>query len=289
MKTSICTQSYLLFSAFVLSCTLAASAPAASIVDYGSDDYVTADANFQRLATNSGSPIDSAVNAFNTSILTPTTNLGGTAIPDFIGGYELLATNPDVNYFFTRQQIRNDFGPSATDAIFVQTFGGSTGVINLNFHSVFLFPTTTFSLNSVRVHTNNGAVANGNFNSTVQDALTVETGGQIYVNTATFNPQDTTLTRGSTLTDSWVLYDPAADLDANLSGSTVALGSALDTIMAIGVYREAENFDSSGTTTTQAAFALLDFEVDGIVIPEPTSAALLGGAALLLACRRRTR
>lgn len=282
------------FLSFALAAGVCAahSAHAATIIDYNGDSLTLVDAS-----TPFQSPAPAvASGTINTRAFGSGQPLTGyTGVP-FSVGYEATASAASV-LTFSRQQIRdNSDGGTAYDRLTIQNFSTIANTTTLSFAAVVVFPTTTFSLETLTAIGDMNA-SNSSFNS-VSRAIrwVVQTGGAYYINTVNLN--NTTLgsttgitqTRGSTLTDSWIAYSPSTAINANLSVGATALGSALDSVTAVGLYVENDSFVGSGALSSQMTFGLSDFRA-ATVIPEPGSAALLTGAMVigLAAVRRRSR
>ena len=273
---------------------VAHSAHAATIIDYNGDSLTLVSAS-TTLQSPAAAVASGTINTRAFDAGQPTT--GYTGVP-FSVGYQATASAASV-LSFSRQQIRdNADGGSAYDRIAIQNFSTIANTTTLSFAAVVVFPTSTFSLEKLTAVGDVNA-GNASFNSSSRAIRwVVQTGGAYYVNTVNLSnialgsASGITQTRGTTLTDSWVAYSPSTLINADLSVGATALGSALNSVTAVGFYVENDSFIGSNTATTQLNFGLNDFVATGATaIPEPGSAAFLTGvmAIGLAAVRRRSR
>ena len=152
----------------------------------------------------------------------------------------------------------------------------------------------TSSSLSVNITENTAGGGNPHFDT----RFMVKDGTQWYLsNTVSSGAAPTTLTlSGAALTsETWALYDPAANLQANpgvtdndaggASGELTYLAHTFTDITFLGIYTEST--DNSAVGNRKMSWDT--FSADVTSVPEPSSAALLlGGCGMLLGFRRRS-
>ncbi len=272
--------------------------PASVVISYGpSDSYVASDTSFNRTAGSTGSGPYIFRRSFSTATndqLSPSTGYSG---PTFYGGYQFISST--INSGFSRQQIRNNFGSPAVDQIYLQSFrsegwAGST----LSLAGVYLFQQEDFisGLSTGSVNITSMSVSYSGFINTTDSSTdfagryVVRIAGVYYVTQSTFN---LALNSGSNTLDStalqselWAVYTPSTNLNFD-QASAVFSSLDLTGITGVGIYFENDGWSGSSASSTPYGFGIRSFEVQGI--PEPSSLALFGLAALFFANRLRSR
>jgi hypothetical protein len=123
----------------------------------------------------------------------------------------------------------------------------------------------------------------------------VKSGDQYYLSSFT-QTNDATLTGTALMSTTWALYSPALNLQANPGVTDNGVGGAsrlltysyttsvLTNIQAVGLYAE-----STGTGGGDRNFQWASFSVSAVVIPEPSTLALVGFGLLATVALRRVR
>lgn len=269
-----------------------ASTHAASVVLYDGDSvsnpggYTTSDQNFN----------SSGINGFldgGSNLIAPSANYTG---PTVYGGTEVQVTTLSPSLY----RLDNDNGnTSGSDVLYWQAAGGTSGEViygTFFFDSSDPFLVESDSVIRLNARRTGGREASGTgitagLRWTLRDATT----GDYYISelddsvAARYSGAYQTNWGSSTVTDNspellnWFNYDP----------STSGVG-AIGTAASIDFANT--SFDQGGfmytNTRDVGGFLIMEFaqfEIQGTVVPEPTSTALLFGAAGLLAFRSRGR
>lgn len=276
----------------------AALSPASVVINYGlSDSYVASDTSFNRTAGSTGSGPYIFRRSFSTAANDQLSPGSGYSGPTFYGGYQFISST--INSGFSRQQIRNNFGTPAADQIYLQSFrtGGWDGS-TLSIAGVYLFQQEDFlnNLDTGSVSITSMSVSYSGFINTTdsstdfQGRYVVRIAGVYYVTQSTFNlalnSGSNTLNGSALQSELWAVYTPSTNLNFD-QGSAVFSSLDLTGITGVGVYFENDGWSGSDVSSTPYGLGIRSFEVQGI--PEPSSLALFGLAALFFANRFRSR
>ncbi len=199
--------------------------------------------------------------------------------PDFLLGYEVRASAPSDLTVYPGKAVVEDNSENGKNA--VQDAISITAQAlwyDTNTYSVALavvFPTKTFVLDRLAYSTSNWTLSKNQYNEKLRHRWIVQTGGKYYVNSSFLGrtgrsssdaPVDVIASeRSGSLKDTWVAYDPAVSLFADLNAKPVKLGAALDKVTAVGLYIDALDFKGSGTNERQWKFKLISFVASGFV------------------------
>ncbi len=134
-----------------------------------------------------------------------------------------------------------------------------------------VFPTKPFPLARLSYVALNWT-QNESYNSKLRHRWLIQTGGKYYVH-GDFLGRTGKMSddgyipieaeRGVNLSDRWIAYDPAVSLFAALKGPSIALGTALETVTAVGFYMDSIDFSGAGPGNRQWQFRLLSFNAQG--------------------------
>lgn len=278
---------------------------AAVVLQYGpSDDYVSANVNFQNRVQNlsggTGAPGDPyhLTRAFNVATpLSPGANYSG---PAFYGGYQLTSTsinpNPALSNQTFHQRVENNQYNSGEDRIRLQLWreAGWAGT-DFRFAGAFLFQQADFSspfdekeliLTGLSTKVNISSTGTG---FTPMARWLIRLGNTYYVSSAAVFSSQGLHTASADASDldamQWAVYDPFSDLffDAQ-SASFSAIG--LRGLTAAGLYIDTAHY--SGTADPVALeLGIAQFGINADTIPEPTTLTLILLAALGLGYFRR--
>lgn len=235
-----------------------------------SDDYVSADRDFERRAV---------VVQDDASVYVEETHFDGTAPllrssdnyrgPAIYGGYRFSSTT--VRAGFVRQQVRNRAGDVA-DAIFLQSHHPSrwTGSA-LGLHGIFLFRQSDFraDLRTGRVAIDSLAVTWQSFFSgderTPQARYVVQIDGRYYVSKTAFpitNSDTHQLTIKGNTRLAWAPYDPASDLDFDADNADYA-PLPLVGVTAVGLYFEDDRWIGNDKSPAAYGLGIVSFTATG--------------------------
>ncbi len=289
-------SSYLLS---ILAVGLALPAQAAVLVNYdGTNNYVSADTNFNTTTTQTATDPYTFTNAFSDSTqLSPASGYTG---PTFYGGYEYTSSTIDKG--LSKQMVRDlaDGTP-----IYLQAYNGSGWEGSaLSLHGIYVFrqqdfnpgyETGNISLNGISMTWDGYGNTAGSEPFDFEGRLAVEIGGQYYLSDTVINLNTyggNFSISGSTLSSvQWATYDPTSDLNFD-AGSASFNDMDLDNIAAVGIYFEEDGWNGTNAQTTSFGFGIESFEATGTAIPEPSHMGALFGAVCLMGAwvaRRRTR
>lgn len=270
-----------------------AATQAASVVLFDGDSvsnpggYTTSDQNFN----------SSGVNGFldgGSNLIAPSANYTG---PTVYGGTEVEVTTLSPSLY----RIDNDNGNTAgSDVLYWQAAGGTSGEV---IYGTYFFDSTDpfrlesdslFRLNARRTGGRSESGTNPNIIAGIHWTLRDAATGNYYISilnsttAAQYGGAYATNWGASTVTENapeglaWFNYDPSVD-----GVGTIGSAASIDF--------NTTSFDQGGfmyvnTRNTSPGSLIMEFaqfEIQGTVVPEPTSTALLLGAAGLLAFRRR--
>ncbi|MGE9295337.1 MAG: PEP-CTERM sorting domain-containing protein [Puniceicoccales bacterium] len=290
-----------LIASAVLTLAGAPISNAAPLIDYGpSAGYVSGDTSFARTAGSTGTGPFIFRRSFSDSSadpLSPTSSYSG---PTFYGGYQFITSTIDQG--FSRQQIRNNSGPSATDLIYLQSYN-SGGWLNsdLSLAGVYLFKQEDFAsglnvgsvqLDGLAMDTTGFINADGSAGDFDGRFLVQIGNGNYYLSQTTFNLNQNSGSfslNGTALEDElWAVYNPATSLNFD-SGSSIFGSLSLTNVTAVGLYFENDAWAGTGASGTAYGLGIQSFSATGSSIPEPATTSLMIGVGglLLLGLRRR--